>query len=184
MTNVYMLKIQKIAMSFCVYMYHMLNADNNEKMIKSTKNLLNSRFDMKAMRYANAISKVKISKTSNGLIFSQSHYIDKILKKFSKDDFNVIRTPSNVNLHLSKNKRNSVSLVEYFRVIESLIYLISCTRPNIVYIVSELIRYTNNLSIYHSKRILKVLRYLRCTHNCGLHYSRYFTMLKGYIDID
>lgn len=66
--------------------------------------MLNSRFDMKDMEYADVILGVKISKISNGPILSQSHYIDKILKKLNKDDFSVIRTPLDVNLHLSKNK--------------------------------------------------------------------------------
>ena len=35
--------------------------------------------------------------------------MDKILNKFSKDDSGVARTPLDVNLHMSKNKGESVS---------------------------------------------------------------------------
>lgn len=95
------------------------------------------------------ILRVKISRTSNGLIFSQSHYIDKILEKFNKNNSSIAKTLLNVNLHLSKNKGKNVSQVEYSMVIESLLYLMSCTRPNIIYTISKLSKYTSNPSINH-----------------------------------
>ena len=72
-------------------------------MVKSTKAMLNTRFDMKDMRLAYMILGVKILRTSDGLVLSQSHYVDKILNKFSKDDSGVARTPLDVNLYMSKN---------------------------------------------------------------------------------
>ena len=41
---------------------------------------------MKDMGLADVILGIKISRKSNGLVLSQSHYVDKILEKFSKDD--------------------------------------------------------------------------------------------------
>ena len=39
----------------------------------------------------------------------QSHYMDKILSNFSKDDSTVARTPLDVSLHLSKNRGEGIS---------------------------------------------------------------------------
>ena len=75
--------------------------------------------------------------------------MDKILNKFSKDDSGVVRTPLDVNLHMSKNKGESVSQLEYSRVIGSLMYLMSCTRPNIAYTISKLSRHTSNPNDNH-----------------------------------
>ena len=75
--------------------------------------------------------------------------MDKILEKFNKDDFSVARIPIDTKLHLSKNKGESVSQVKYSRVIRSLMYLMSCIRPDIAYIVSKLSRYTRNLGVDH-----------------------------------
>ena len=61
-------------------------------------------------------------------------------------------------------------------------YLMSCTRPDITYTVSRLSRYTSNPSVDHWKAIVRVLRYLRYTHNYGLHYTRYPAVLEGYSD--
>ena len=108
--------------------------------------------------------------------------MDKILEKFNKDDSGVARTPLDNSLHLSKNRGKSTSQVEYSRVIESLMYLMSCTRPDIAYTISRLSRYTSNPSADHWKVIVKILRYLQYTHNYKLHYTRYPTILEGYND--
>ena len=88
----------------CLHVDDMLIVGNNEYMINTTKKLLNFQFDMKDMRLANVILCIKILRTYDGLILSQSHYVDKILEKFNKDDSSVARTPIDTGLHLSKNK--------------------------------------------------------------------------------
>ena len=166
----------------CLYVDDMLIVGSDDDIIKSTKRMLNSSFDMKDMRLADVILGIKISKSSNGLILSQSHYVDKILEKFNKNDSGVCKTPVDLNLHLSKNKSESVSQLEYSRVIGSLMYLMSCTRPDIAYAVSKLSRYTSNPGSDHWKGITRVLRYLRYTRSYGLHYTRYPAVLEGYSD--
>ena len=128
----------------CLYVDDVLIIGSDDKMVKSTKNMLSTRFDMKEMGLANVILWVKILRTSDGLVLSRSYYVEKILNKFSKDDSGVARTPLDVNLHLSKNKGESVSQLEYSKVIGSMMYLMSCTRPDIAYIISKLSRYTSN----------------------------------------
>ncbi|RVW64853.1 Retrovirus-related Pol polyprotein from transposon TNT 1-94 [Vitis vinifera] len=166
----------------CLYVDDMLIVGSDDKMITSTKNMLNSRFDMKDMGLADVILGIKIKRTSDELILSQSHYVDKILGKFDKDNSGVARTPVDVTLHLSKNKGESVSQVEYSRIIGSLMYLMSCTRPDIAYAVSKLSRYTSNPGAKHWQGIIRVLKYLRFTRDYGLHYMRYPAVLEGYSD--
>ena len=121
----------------------------NDCMVKSTKDMLNSWFEIKDMRLIYVILGIKITRMTDGLILNQSHYVDKILEKFNKDDSGVSRTPIDMSQHLHMNEGESVSQVEYSRVIGSLMYLMSCTRPDIVYAVSKLSRYTNNLGVEH-----------------------------------
>lgn len=123
----------------CLYVDDMLIVGSDNKMIESTKNMLNSRFDMKDMGLADVILGVKISRTSNGFVLSQSHYVEKILGKFHKDDIGLAKIPIDTSQHLSKNRGESISQVEYSRDIRSLMYLMSCTRPDIAYTVSKLV---------------------------------------------
>ena len=69
----------------CLYVDGILIVCSDDNMIKSTKNMLYSRFEMKDMGLADVILGIKITKISNRLILSQSHYVDKIFKKFNKD---------------------------------------------------------------------------------------------------
>ena len=115
----------------CLYVDNMLIVGSDDKMITSTKTMLNSRFHMKDMGLLDVILGIKIIRTSYGLILSQSHYVDNILGKFDKDNFGTVKTLVKVTQHLSKNKGERVSQIDYSRVIGNLIYLMSCTIPDI-----------------------------------------------------
>ena len=71
-----------MAMSLCLYVDDMLIIDSNNDIIKATKRMLTSKFDMKDLGVADVILGIKISRKSNGLVISQSHYIKKVLEKF------------------------------------------------------------------------------------------------------
>ena len=94
------------------------------------------------------------------------------------------RTQVDVNLHLFKNKGESVSQLEYSRVIGSMMYLMSCTRPDIAYVVSKLSRFTSNPSVDHWKEVTLVIRFLRFTRRYVLHYTTYPTVIEGYSDVN
>ena len=106
---VYMKDIENGYVILCLYVDDILIVGSDDKMIKSTKNMLNSKFDMKDMGLADVILGSKITRILDGLILSQSHYVDKILEKFNKDDSRVARTPLDNSLHLSKNRREGIS---------------------------------------------------------------------------
>ena len=86
-------------------------------MIRTTR-LLNSKLDMKDIGLADVILGVKITKTSDGIVLSQSHYVEKILEKFGKSDTSVSRTPVDVSLHLTKNNGESVPQLDILESLE------------------------------------------------------------------
>ena len=147
----------------CLYVDYMLILGSNNYIITTTKKMLFSKFNMKDLGAVNVILGIKISRTSGELILSQSHYIEKLLDKFDKGESNIARTPVDINLHLSKNIGQSISQLEYSRIIGSLMYVMNCTRPDIAYSVSKLSRYTSNPGVDHWKAIIRVIRYLRYT---------------------
>ncbi|KAD5802609.1 hypothetical protein E3N88_13969 [Mikania micrantha] len=132
----------------CLYVDDMLIVGSDDKMIKSTKDMLKARFDMKDMGLADVILGIKINRTQYGLVLSQSHYVDKILEKFNEGDTSVAQTPVDTTQHLSKNRGEGVAQLEYSRIISSLMYLMTCTRPDLAYAVSRLSRYTTVIEGY------------------------------------
>ncbi|GJR29762.1 retrotransposon protein, putative, ty1-copia subclass [Tanacetum coccineum] len=137
----------------CLYVDDMLIIGSNDKMIKSTKDMLKSKFDMKDMGLADVILGIKIIRTHNGLVLSQAHYVDKILNTHNAGDSGLARTPIDTS-----------------------------TRPDLAYAVSRLSRYTSNPSVAHWKAMTRVLHYLRYSRDYGLHYDRYPAVIEGYSD--
>ncbi|KAK4401030.1 Retrovirus-related Pol polyprotein from transposon TNT 1-94 [Sesamum angolense] len=166
----------------CLYVDDMLIMESNRDIILTTKKMLTKHFDMKDMGLADVILGIKISKTSDGLALSQSHYVETILKKFKAYESPPAKTPVDLNLHLAKNKDEPECQIEYSRIIGSLMYIMNCTRPDIAYAVNKLSRFTSNPSKDHWKGLIRVLRYLKYTSNYGLHYTRYPAVLEGYSD--
>ncbi|GKD71962.1 zinc finger, CCHC-type containing protein, partial [Tanacetum coccineum] len=79
----------------------------------------------------------------------KSHYIEKVLKKFIYFDCTQVSTPMDTSEKLMPNNGHCVSQLEYSRVIGYLLYAMTCTRPDIAFVVGKLSRYTINPSTQH-----------------------------------
>ncbi|GKC69775.1 zinc finger, CCHC-type containing protein, partial [Tanacetum coccineum] len=138
--------------------------------------------------------KLRIKHESNGIAISQSHYIEKVLKKFNYFDctpnisvilglmINQIQHPMDTSEKLMPNNGQAVSQLEYSKVISCLMYSMTCTRPDIAFAVGKLSRYTSNPSTQYWQAIQRILKYLKKTINYSLTYAGYPSVLKGYTD--
>ncbi|GKB78202.1 zinc finger, CCHC-type containing protein [Tanacetum coccineum] len=83
---------------------------------------------------------------------------------------------------LMPNNGQAVSQLEYSRVIGCLMYAMTCTRPDIAFVVGKLSRYTSNPGTQHWQAIQRVLKYLKKTMDYRLTYTGYPSVLEGYTD--
>ncbi|GJU51733.1 zinc finger, CCHC-type containing protein [Tanacetum coccineum] len=86
---------------------------SNEDKVVMTKEFLSSMFSMKDMGEDDVFLCIRIKNESNGIAISQSHYIEKV-----------------------------VSQLEYSRVVGCLIYVMTCIRPVMAFVVGKLSRST------------------------------------------
>lgn len=93
----------------CLYVGDMLILGSNNNVIKTTKRMLTNKFEMKDLGVPDVILGIKVSKTSYGLTLSQSHYIEKVLDKFTKYEVKPMRTTVDVNINLCKHNGESIS---------------------------------------------------------------------------
>ena len=70
----------------CLYVDDMLIFETNLDVVNNAKQFLKKNFDMKDLGVADVILGIKIIKDSHGIILSQSHYVEKVLKKFEQLD--------------------------------------------------------------------------------------------------
>ena len=166
----------------CLYVDDILIFGDNVDHINKVKGFLNENFDMKDLGLAKVILGLKIDRTSNGIVVSQSHYVEKILKKYGYFDRKPVSTPYDSSVRLKKNLGESVSQLRYSQLIGSLSYLANCSRPDISYAVGRLSRYTKSPNESHWIAIERVFRYLKGSVNFGLHYSGFPAVLEGYSD--
>nr|KAJ0215013.1 hypothetical protein LSAT_V11C300117110 [Lactuca sativa] len=87
----------------------MLTFGTDLEEVDKTKKFLSSSFDMKDMGEAEVILGIRIRKGNNGISISQSHYIEKILKKFNFENCSPVSTPIDPSLKLLPNKGSPVS---------------------------------------------------------------------------
>nr|GEY80972.1 zinc finger, CCHC-type [Tanacetum cinerariifolium] len=103
-----------------LYVNDMLIFGTNQVQVDLTKEFLSSKFFMKDMKEADVILRIRIKHESNGIAISQSHYIKKV-----------------------------ISQLEYFGLIGCLMYAMTCTRPDIAFVVGKLsrLKYTGYPSV-------------------------------------
>ncbi|GKC70264.1 zinc finger, CCHC-type containing protein, partial [Tanacetum coccineum] len=125
-----------------LYVDDMLIFSTDQIQVDMTKEFLPLRFSMKDMGEANVILGIKIKYESNGIAISQSHYIEKVLKKFNYSECTLVSTPMDTSEKLMPNNGQVVSQLEYSRMIGCLMYAMTCTRPDIAFAVGKLTRLT------------------------------------------
>nr|GEZ63904.1 zinc finger, CCHC-type [Tanacetum cinerariifolium] len=111
--------------------------DNEHKLIK-LREFLSSRFSIKDMGEADVILGIKIKRENKRIVITQSHYIEKTLKKFNREDCSPVNTPMDPVEKLKPNTGKPVDQLEFLRAIGCLMYVMTSTRPDIAYVVGRL----------------------------------------------
>jgi len=69
-----------------LHMDDMLIFGTDFEQVESTKRFLSQKFDMKDLGKVDVILGIKITKHNDSILLSQSHYIEKVLRKFRNYD--------------------------------------------------------------------------------------------------
>ena len=104
---------------------------------------------MKDLGEAIVILNIKLIKNESGITLLQSHSVEKVLSQFGFMDSKPSPTPHDPNATLRKNKRIAGEYLRYSQIIDSLMYLVSATRPDIYFAISILSGFMSNLSDDH-----------------------------------
>ena len=167
----------------CLYVDDILIFGTNIDVINDVKSFLSKSFDIKDLGEADVILNIKLVKKGNGgVTLSQTHYVEKMLKRFGFSDSKPASTPCDVSLVLKKTKRIMIDQLRYSQIIGSLMYLASATRPDIAYAVSKLSRFVSNPSSEHWRALERVMRCLVGTMNYEIHYFEDPKVLEAYSD--
>ena len=117
----------------------------------STKKALKREFEVSDMSDLHWLLGIQIEYSSDGILLSQTAYIDKILLRFGMQDCNPLTLPLDPNtiLRQSTDDKTNTDISRYQQIIESLMYATIGTRPDLAFTVTHLSQFNSNPSATH-----------------------------------
>ena len=187
----------------CVYTKHMnsskiiiivwvddlIIAASDINKLNEIKQSLSLKFKMKDLGVVSWFLGIEFNIKDNLIEMNQSKYVEKILTKFKMSDCNPKATPCNMTTSKLDKNLDSKELTDsklYREIVGSLIYLMTCTRPDICYVVTKLSQYLSKPTFAHLSLSRFVLKYLKGTVNYGLKFIKSEKPLSftGFCDSD
>ncbi|GKD76273.1 retrovirus-related pol polyprotein from transposon TNT 1-94, partial [Tanacetum coccineum] len=173
----------------------MLIAAKNMVVINDLKAFLKSGFEMKDLSAAKKILGMEIWRDRKAGRFwvSQEKYIEKVLQAFFVDQSKPVSTALAAHFKLDRStipgtdkEVKYMKTVPFSCTVQSLMYAMVCTRPNLAHAVSVVSRFMANPGKAHWKAVKWILRYLKGASNICLVYDGkgHGDGLVGYSDSD
>jgi len=166
-----------------IYVDDILVASNNEVRIEELKKSLSKDFELKDLGQLNYCLGIDFTHGNDSIFASQRRYIDEVLDKFGMSNCKSVSTPMENGLKLSKSEIKDETL-PYQKLIGSLLYLSTTSRPDISFAVSYLSQFNNCYQKEHWNAAKRVLRYLQGTKDLGLLFKKTGKYIKGSADAD
>ena len=175
-----------------LYVDDILLIGNDIPTLNDVKAWLGKCFAMKDLGEATYILGIRIYRDrSRRLIgLSQSTYVDKVLKRFKMENSKKGSLPIHQGIKLSKaqgpvtsDQVDKMSRVPYASAIGSIMYAMTCTRPDVSYALSMVSRYQDNPGESHWIAVKNILKYLRNTRDMFLVFGGSENLkVSGYSD--
>jgi len=159
----------------------------NKGKIKIIKGILSKRFAIKDLGDIKEYLGIRIDYDCKDgkMELSQNEYIEFLAKEYSVENSKLYKTPMETKLKIESSDLHDESL-KYRNLLGALLYISSCTRPDISYSVNYLSRFQNCYNRTHFKYALRILKYLYLTKDLKLCYNRNndCEMCDCYVDAD
>jgi len=114
-------------------------------------NVLKTEFKVNDMGELDWLLGIQITFTDDGFTLSQTTFIDTILNHFPLQDWNPISTPSDSNHQwkATNDEDERTDTTAYHQIIGSVMYVVTGTRPDLVYTITNLTPFNTSLSTMH-----------------------------------
>ena len=184
------------AMFVTVWVDDTIIASRNESDVMALKERLKANFKMSDLGPINFCLGIEVTRTPTTIAITQRKFVGEILERFGMSDCKAVTTPMVPHSTMSKLQPTQNPVIDdgepfdptrYRELVGCLMYLVTCTRPDIAASVGQLARYMSAPSKHHWVAAKHVLRYLKGTADIGPTYSSSVddaNILHGYVDAD
>jgi hypothetical protein len=170
-----------------VYVDDMLVASKSMSAINEVKCKLEDVFDIHDLGEAHRFLGMEITRDrqSRTLKLSQHGAAAGLVSKYGLVDANSRSTPIGTGVRLSADgEQLDTNAYPYSELVGSLLYLSTCTRPDLAQAVGALARYMSQPTVDHWQVAKGVLRYVAGTADHGITFSKGTSGLVGFCDAD
>jgi hypothetical protein len=155
--------------------------------IAEIKSQLSGRFKMKDLGHLSLFLGMEVIQKRDSLFLSQSQYLLRILEEFHMDDCDPVTTPFPPGIQLSslpldEQDGRPIGIQDqegYRRLIGSLLYAATHTRPDFAFAIGLLSRFLHAPGSQHWQAAKHLLRYIKGTITYGLLFKRTFATEQG-----
>ena len=117
-----------------VWVDDIIVATSTINLMSDIKSKLSSKFSMKDLGSLSSFIGIKFVQSDGGVTLSQEHYLKNVLKSFAMDNCKPRSTPCKQNLKsYEEAKVENKGISEYRRMVGTLIYSMTCTRPDLAF---------------------------------------------------
>ena len=168
-----------------VYVDDLVVAAPSQDTVKMIESMLSSTYSMKdavILRFVLGIH-VQRDRPRRTISLHQSSYTRSILTRFDMIDSNPVKTPSDPS-HQCVTSSTAVHHYPYRQAVGALMYLMTCTRPDLAYSVSKISRSSHKPTESDVVAVKRVFRYLKGTISLGIRLGGSNPQLLAYADAD
>lgn len=168
-----------------IYVDDILVITGSTSALSSIKTQIATAFDIRDLGPAAFFLGIDIirDRTTKTIKLTQTRHTTDLLSKFSMEQSKPFDTPSSTAIKLTADGEPlDIKTHPYSTLIGSLMYLSSCTRPDIAQAVGALTRYMSKPTTAHWTAAKHVLRYLAGTTNYGIIFTPSDSTLLSYCD--
>ncbi|KAJ9509426.1 hypothetical protein QJQ45_001869 [Haematococcus lacustris] len=160
------------AVHMLVYVDDCILASADEAAVQEVKQQLQQAFDVHDLGQAADFLGMRIAfdRAAGILRLTQQQYIEQLLQRFGLAECNPRQLPLSPGTQLLKQgeQLSEQHTLRYRELVGGLLWLSTCTRPDIAFAVGQLTRYMQAPTREHEQAAQGVLRYLRGTAGQGL----------------
>ncbi|KAJ9506960.1 hypothetical protein QJQ45_016556, partial [Haematococcus lacustris] len=160
------------AVHMLVYVDDCILASADEAAVQEVKQQLQQAFDVHDLGQAADFLGMRIAfdRAAGILRLTQQQYIEQLLQRFGLAECNPRQLPLSPGTQLVKEgeQLSEQHTLRYRELVGGLLWLSTCTRPDIAFAVGQLTRYMQAPTREHEQAAQGVLRYLRGTARQGL----------------
>jgi transposase InsO family protein len=152
-----------------VYVDDILAASDSDEMLTECEQVLSSEFKIQNLGEVNTYLGIHVEKRNNMYSIDQSKYINKVLNEFGMTDAKNSDIPLSVNYGKGDESEILRDNNEYRRLIGSLLYISTNTRPDIAASVAILSQKVSNPTQEDWNEAKRILKYLKGTISIKLN---------------